>query len=108
MQKERLNIRKAGAVGQRRALNHDNRNAQSPRRLYFCVGRGSPAVFTDEKVNPPFTKQAEFILYRKGTTSLDKRDLTSLRRKLSFFDAAYQKKLICDILKRSEFLPTDG
>lgn len=95
-------------TGMRGTCDHDDGNAQLPRRLDLAVGRRPAGVFADHRLNAIFAQHGDFIGESKGSTGRDVARLGHDKRRLDGIDAANEIVVLWCGLKGQQFLTAKG
>ncbi len=94
-------------TGMRGTCDHDDGNAQLPRRLYLAVGRRPTGVLADHRLNAIVAQHGDFIGESKGATGRDIPRMGHDKRRFDGIDAAYEIVVLRCRLEGQQFLTTE-
>lgn len=93
-------------TGMRGTCDHDDGNAQLPRRLDLAVGRRPAGVFADHRLNAIFAQHGDFIAQCKRSTRRDIPRMGHDKWRLDGIDAANEIVVLWRGLEGQQFLTT--
>lgn len=100
-------VRAIGVVPLGRPLDHDDRQAEPPRRFDLAVTGAATGVLGNHRIDTVFFQHANFVIQHKGTARGDIARIRHLQRRLHRIDAADEISMLRGCFEREKFLPSE-
>ena len=102
-----LDIGGAGHIGQRRAAQHDHRDAECARRGNFPIGGGPAAVLGDNGIDAMFPQQFAVVRFAERTARHDVVRMRYIQRRHDRLDATHEIMMLWGGSEWRDLLPAD-
>lgn len=100
-------VRVIGVVPLGRPLDHDDRNAETPRRFDLVITGTAAGILGNNSLDTVFFQHADFVIERKGTARGHIARIRHLERRLHRIDAADKIAVLRGDFEREKFLPSE-